>query len=191
MVAAPSGVLLKMEVVYANGRGEGFEGTLLIYDHWGEYTLSKKTRRLVYGVYPRISPNTPLAAPMPKTARSVQPFWENSHLWPRVTFVFDWQTNTGPQLIPHRHSAAQVNSLLTFGEVMCTSVRLVLHWHCQLWSLSVASDIWWINVRWNSLQAVLITERLALTPRLRSAVDLLYNLFIYLFKHQRQRAQAN
>ena len=33
MVAAPSGVLLKMEVVYANGRGEGFEGTLLIYDH--------------------------------------------------------------------------------------------------------------------------------------------------------------
>jgi len=31
--------------------------TLLIYDHWGEYTLSKKTRRLVYGVYP----NTPLA----------------------------------------------------------------------------------------------------------------------------------
>jgi len=26
--------------------------TLLIYDHWGEYTLSKKTRRLVYGVYP-------------------------------------------------------------------------------------------------------------------------------------------
>jgi len=31
--------------------------TLLIYDHWGEYTLSKKNRRLVYGVYP---PNTPL-----------------------------------------------------------------------------------------------------------------------------------
>jgi len=30
--------------------------TLLIYDHWGEYTLSKKTRRLVYGVYPRIPP---------------------------------------------------------------------------------------------------------------------------------------
>jgi len=30
--------------------------TLLIYDHWGEYTLSKKTRRLVFGVYPRIPP---------------------------------------------------------------------------------------------------------------------------------------
>jgi len=26
-----------------------------------EYTLSKKTRRLVYAVYPRIPPNTPLA----------------------------------------------------------------------------------------------------------------------------------
>jgi len=52
-----SGVLLKMEVgIYAKGRGKGLEGTLLIYDHWGEYTLSKKTRRLVYAVYPRIPP---------------------------------------------------------------------------------------------------------------------------------------
>jgi len=59
---ASSGVLLKMEVGICKGRGKGPEGTLLIYDHWGEYTLSKKTRRLVYGVYPRIPPNTPLRA---------------------------------------------------------------------------------------------------------------------------------
>jgi len=31
-----------MEVGIRKGRGEGPEGTLLIYDHWGEYTLSKK-----------------------------------------------------------------------------------------------------------------------------------------------------
>jgi len=37
-----SGVLLKWRSVYAKGRGKGPEGTLLIYDHWGEYTLSKK-----------------------------------------------------------------------------------------------------------------------------------------------------
>jgi len=59
---ATSGVLLEMEVGIRKGRGEGPEGTLLICEHWGEYTLSKKTRRLVYGVYPRIPPNTPLPA---------------------------------------------------------------------------------------------------------------------------------
>jgi len=31
-----------MEVGIHKGRGEGPEGTLLIYDHLGEYTLSKK-----------------------------------------------------------------------------------------------------------------------------------------------------
>ena len=58
----PSGVLLKWWV-YANGRGKRPEGTLLIYDRWGEYRLSKPPRRLVYAVYPRIPPNTPLPLP--------------------------------------------------------------------------------------------------------------------------------
>jgi len=38
--------------VYASGRGKGPEGTLFIYDHCGEYTLSKKPRRLVYAICP-------------------------------------------------------------------------------------------------------------------------------------------
>ena len=55
-----SGVLLKMEVGIRKGRGEGPEGTLLIYDHWGEYTLSKKSGGW-YTPYTRIyPPNTPL-----------------------------------------------------------------------------------------------------------------------------------
>ena len=29
------------------GRGEGPEGTLLIYDHWGEYTPQYTTARIV------------------------------------------------------------------------------------------------------------------------------------------------
>ena len=53
-----SGLLLKMEVGIRKTRGEGPEGTLLIYDHC---IRCQKTRRLVYGVYPRIPPpNTPL-----------------------------------------------------------------------------------------------------------------------------------
>ena len=45
-----------MEMGIHKGRGEGPEGTLLIYDHWGEYIRCQKTRRLVYAVYPRIYP---------------------------------------------------------------------------------------------------------------------------------------
>jgi len=32
---------MEVGIAYAKGRGEGPEGTLLIRDHWGEYTLSK------------------------------------------------------------------------------------------------------------------------------------------------------
>ena len=48
---ASSGVLLKMEV----GICKGPEGTLLIYDHWGEYTLSKKPGGW-YTAYTRVYP---------------------------------------------------------------------------------------------------------------------------------------
>ena len=42
------------------GRGKGPESTLLIYDHWGEYTLSKKPGGW-YTPYTRVyPPNTPL-----------------------------------------------------------------------------------------------------------------------------------
>ena len=51
-----SGVLLKMEVgIYAKGRGKGLEGTLLIYDHSGEYTLSKNPGGW-YTPYTRVYP---------------------------------------------------------------------------------------------------------------------------------------
>ena len=50
-----SGVLLKMEVGIRKGRVEGSEGTLLIYDHWGEYTLSKKPGGW-YTAYTRVYP---------------------------------------------------------------------------------------------------------------------------------------
>ena len=45
----------KWRWVYAKGRGEGPEGTLLIYDHWGEYTLSKKPGGW-YTPYTRVYP---------------------------------------------------------------------------------------------------------------------------------------
>jgi len=55
-----SGVLLKWRWVYTNERGEGHKGTLLIYDHRGEYTLSKKLGGW-YTPYIRVyPPNTPL-----------------------------------------------------------------------------------------------------------------------------------
>ena len=50
-----SGVLLKMEVGIRKGAWRRAEGTLLIYDHWGEYTLSKKPGGW-YTAYTRVYP---------------------------------------------------------------------------------------------------------------------------------------
>jgi len=55
-----SGVLLKLEVGIRKRAWQRAWRYPAIYDHWGEYTLSKKPRKLVYAIYPRIPPNTPL-----------------------------------------------------------------------------------------------------------------------------------
>ena len=82
--------------VYAKGRGEGPEGTLLICDHWGEYTLSKKPgcwytpyTRVYLPIHYCVGPTnfTPKMA-----SRSVQPFCKThgrvqQTLRPRYIFV--------------------------------------------------------------------------------------------------------
>ena len=63
-VATPSGVLLKMEVGIRKGAyvAKGLKVPCLFMIT--EVSIRcQKTRRLVYGVYPRIPPNTPLTTP--------------------------------------------------------------------------------------------------------------------------------
>jgi len=55
----------KWRWVYAKGRGKGTEGTLLIYDRWGEYTLSKKTPEVGIRCIPAYTPQYTTADALP------------------------------------------------------------------------------------------------------------------------------
>jgi len=121
----PSGVFLKMEVGIRKGAWQrAWRYPAYLWSLRWVYAV-KKTRRLVYGVYPRIPPNTPLRIPTDHYAVNV--FRGNNSLTHAVI--------ASPLDLTHRESIKVVTAMIERAHTQHTAV----HW-------LVTAVVDWFNI---------------------------------------------